>query len=1694
MPRSSKLIDIYLHSIDVGLLVVDQEGNILLTNATLNKLTGKAAEEINGKKYASILPEPPESRQLMDDFVSGMNQKLPICKAWWNGPEAFFYIKGYAQDEILDQYGKCRIIFIRDVSEEILYREKLDHQAAILSNVRDSIVVTDRKGIITYWNEAATELFGNTARQMLRQHITHFNPEFDIERFFEEARNTPGYTFRLEWPYLRPDGQTIWADVKLSPLYKNQELQGVIGVSKDITDKKKREQEARRQQQELSSIIDSQTSYLIRTDLEGKFTFVNAAFAKKYGYRGSLIGMNSMESILPEDHEKTYRMIEACLVQPGTMYPIEIRKPAPDGGYFTNYWEFVAITDEEGRPTEIQGVGYDISERKKTEEQILKLNHFNKLLLEISTRFINISYQDLQQQIQNALERVTLFTGFDRSFVYLFNEQNTEGYLTYEYCAPGIPPSGPESQVYPAAPFPWWMGKILRGEIVEIRDLGDLPEEASNEQQALQAAGVQSVVGVPIIYQDNFMGYAGFASLSSHKHWNGESTGLLKLLGAIFANSLYRTNTEKRLDEANQRYRLLAENITDMVSLHGGDAITHYVSPSCEALFGYQIHEILGIDATEFIHPNDREIVRTAIEQAKQEGSGRFIARLRKKNGEYIWIETIGKLLNNGQSAELIAVSRNIHQQQMAEQEKDQLLQESQALNEQLSANEEELRQNLETTVELNERLARSELHFKGLIEKSFDAIVVYNGEGIVQYASPSARKITGYEQMVGMHGAAFVVAEDLPEAEQIVAQILQLPGEQISFEQRVRRKDGEIIWVEAVMTNQLHEEAILGLVSNFRDITDKKLASLELQKSRASLNIAQSVSKVGSWEADLLSGDSYFSDEFYRILGLEPEEGDAPDFDYYTFVHPEDREFVKQQEREAFSEMKEIPLNYRIIDAFGKVKYIDAQNKILRDEQGNPVKMLGTIQDVSRERELEYLLDETGRIARVGGWEYDLYNNKLTWTKETYRIHALALDEILTVEKALAYYHTDDKPIVEEAFRRLMQFGEQYTLELRLITAEGNQKWVRTTAGPSEKLNGKISRVRGSIQDITERKQQEDMLKKYSERLSLAVKTARIGIWELDLDSGKLHWNDQLLNIYGISREEFEQDYAYWKTLVHPDDRENADAEVGKAIKGEQVFDVAFRILRPDGELRHISASAQPIFNDEGKIVRLLGVNLDVTSIKRNEEAIRTYTERLTLAVKTAEMGIWEMDLETQQLQWNEEITNLYGISSTELEENPGLLRSMIHPDDIEQAEARLKDAAQGKEVQDVEFRVIRPNGDIRFISASARTIKNNQHRPVYLVGTNLDITNIRQSQQALREYTERLKLATESAQIGVWDIDLASGQLIWDEHTCELFGVEPEKFSGRYEAWRERVHADDIEAAEEQFNHSLKTLEDYDVVYRVIRANDQQVRHLKVSARVITDEQQRPVRMIGINWDITKLKENEERLLEQNEALKKANTELDHFVYSTSHNLRAPLTSVMGIVQILREVPSEDERNRFIGLIEKSIHKLDETIQEINDYSKNTRVEVQRKPIDFNVLIWEIADSLTYMENANRLKLTTSIPEDLDFYSDSNRIKIIFNNLLSNAVKYFNPRQEHPFLRIVMQKKDGGVAITVEDNGIGIKQEYLDKIFNMFFRATNKASGSGLGLYIVREAVQKLGGKIEITSKLGEGSHFDIWLPNLK
>lgn len=241
--------------------------------------------------------------------------------------------------------------------------------------------------------------------------------------------------------------------------------------------------------------------------------------------------------------------------------------------------------------------------------------------------------------------------------------------------------------------------------------------------------------------------------------------------------------------------------------------------------------------------------------------------------------------------------------------------------------------------------------------------------------------------------------------------------------------------------------------------------------------------------------------------------------------------------------------------------------------------------------------------------------------------------------------------------------------------------------------------------------------------------------------------------------------------------------------------------------------------------------------------------------------------------------------------------------------------------------------------------------------------------------------------------------------------------------------------------------------------------------------------------------IKRKSKQLRQRNKQLQKLNKEQDHFLYSTAHDLRSPLTSLSGLVNLMRIENKNPDLVHYFDKMDKSIIRQEDFIEQIASFSKNKILKINPELLDLHQMVNETFEHHLYMAGADRIRKEIILfnERNINFYSDYNRVLILLNNLISNGIRYSDPTKEKSFIRaeIIIQKTEATLKFI--DNGIGIDEEHLGSIFEMFYRAHDDSKGTGLGLFILQKTIRKMNGEVRVESILGEGTVFTITIPNL-
>ncbi|UYQ94465.1 PAS domain-containing sensor histidine kinase [Chitinophaga horti] len=481
------------------------------------------------------------------------------------------------------------------------------------------------------------------------------------------------------------------------------------------------------------------------------------------------------------------------------------------------------------------------------------------------------------------------------------------------------------------------------------------------------------------------------------------------------------------------------------------------------------------------------------------------------------------------------------------------------------------------------------------------------------------------------------------------------------------------------------------------------------------------------------------------------------------------------------------------------------------------------------------------------------------------------------------------------------------------------------------------------------------------------------------------------------------------------------------------------------------------------------------------------------------AKAGSWEArpdgNIKTNENYWSDELQRMFGVEEIDIPLTYETYLSFMHPDDRQPYEAAVSQALASTSHFDIEFRMTNNKGEQKVLRDIGEVIRDQETGlPVTVLGIAVDITDLRKTESDLWEATRQLRIMMENVEEVFFSVDRVHNKiLLMSPGSKKLYGYDSDAFINNSRLWMDIIVEEDksiVYASELQLAQGERVTNEYRIHH-----GDGGIRWIEARITPTLDMDGRLVRIDGLTSDITQRKEAELALLVTNEQLKKSNEELDRFVYSVSHDLRAPLASVSGLLSYMMADNADHEFTADLQLMKRSIDKLDVFILDILDYSRNARMEISAGQIDFADLLDDVRNNLKFMSsNKGAVDIRTRVKLTRPFVSDKSRVYIILSNLLSNAIRYHNPNAGDSYAEMAVYTVSGGVMLEVKDNGIGIEPAYQEKIFQMFFRVSDKSAGSGMGLYLVQETVQKLRGTIQLNSYPGEGTLFSIFLPDLR
>ncbi|HEU5054834.1 MAG TPA: PAS domain-containing protein [Hanamia sp.] len=404
------------------------------------------------------------------------------------------------------------------------------------------------------------------------------------------------------------------------------------------------------------------------------------------------------------------------------------------------------------------------------------------------------------------------------------------------------------------------------------------------------------------------------------------------------------------------------------------------------------------------------------------------------------------------------------------------------------------------------------------------------------------------------------------------------------------------------------------------QDISSKRLLEQSLEESNLRYEMVSKATSDAIWDWDFKTNKAYWGEGFETLFGYDRIDLEKDNF-WESKIHPEDKErVINNLEASIKTQQLNWSDEYRFRKADNSYAYVLDKGFFTRDEDGNALKLAGGMQDITKGKELEELLDKANSLARIGSFEYNVNNNSMYWSDITKQIHEVESYYVLTEEKVKDFYQTaSDLETINKAFENAVQKGNSFDVELPITTGKGNSRWIRVI-GETEFINGRCARVYGSVQDIDQRKKAEEALRISNNRYSMVAKATNDSIWDWDFATNTVERPDKPLeSLLGYEHiAPFEVD-DFWQSHVHPDDWKRITESRNRLFENpnENYWEDEYRFLKPDGSYAIVYDRGYIIRNKEGKAVRMIGASRDISKLKENEIQLKILNEQLEARAK---------------------------------------------------------------------------------------------------------------------------------------------------------------------------------------------------------------------------------------------------------------------------------------------------------------------------------------------------------------------------------------------------------------------------------------------------------------------------------------------
>jgi PAS domain S-box-containing protein len=658
---------------------------------------------------------------------------------------------------------------------------------------------------------------------------------------------------------------------------------------------------------------------------------------------------------------------------------------------------------------------------------------------------------------------------------------------------------------------------------------------------------------------------------------------------------------------------------------------------------------------------------------------------------------------------------------------------------------------------------------------------------------------------------------------------------------------------------------------------------------------------------------------------------------------------------------------------------------------------------------------------------------------------------------------------------------------------ADGEYRWFLVRGVPLRDQRGRVVRWYGTVTDIEDRKRAEEALQQSQLYLAEGQRLAHMGSWAFNA-AGFGYWSSELFRIHGLDPSGKPPSVEEYLALVHPEDRAFIKQSIAKMLDDNFAFDFTKRIVRSDGEIRHVRCVGIPIM-PEGTFQGFLGTGMDVTEQERLTEELRLSESYLREGQRLAQMGSWTFNPSGFFEYWSQELFKIYGLDPQKGAPTLEEYLATIHPQERESMAETIKTMHTERCGCDVKKRIVRPDGKLRYIRCVGIPVVEGEVLKGFL-GTAMDITDQELLTQELERQQVHLTEAQKLTHTGSWAWSVADRKVLHlSEEWYRVYGFDPDEGEPTWKELVERIHPENRLRWMGEVERAIAEKADYDHEFRIVLPNGK-VKWIRTVGHPIVSAAGDLEGFVGSSTDITELKSAEQehdklRQLEADLAHMDRVSTLGEMAASLAHEIKQPIAAAITsantcIEWLAHEPPNLDRARAAAARIDRYGNRAAEIIDRIRSFYRKSLP--QRELVDVNGIIEEM---LTLLKGeATRFSVTTSTDLSAELPGimvDRVQLQQVFMNLVLNAIEAM--QDEGGELTVKSQLQDAQLLFSVSDTGPGLPTGNIDQIFSAFF--TTKPQGSGMGLAISRSIVESHGGRLWATANNGRGATFHFVLP---